>query len=51
MTSFNAVLSSIDDFVWGIPLIVLIMGTGIFLTIEAGARTEVHGTKRRYVKW
>ena len=36
MTQFNAVLGAIDDFVWGIPLIVLIMGTGIFLTIRLG---------------
>lgn len=30
------VLVTIDDFVWGIPLIVLIMGTGIFLTVRLG---------------
>ncbi|XME03854.1 alanine/glycine:cation symporter family protein [Lachnospiraceae bacterium C1.1] len=36
MEAFNAVLVSIDDFVWGIPLIVLIMGTGIFLTVRLG---------------
>ncbi len=30
------VLVKIDDFVWGVPLIVLIMGTGIFLTIRLG---------------
>lgn len=29
-------LITIDNFVWGIPLIVLIMGTGIFLTIRLG---------------
>lgn len=29
---FTAILKNIDDFVWGIPLIVLIMGTGIMLT-------------------
>lgn len=34
MESFNKVLESIDGFVWGIPLIVLIMGTGIYLTIR-----------------
>lgn len=30
--NFTELLKSIDDFVWGIPLIVLIMGTGILLT-------------------
>lgn len=30
--NLTEVLKSIDDFVWGIPLIVLIMGTGILLT-------------------
>ncbi len=27
-------LSAVDDFVWGVPLIVLILATGIFLTIR-----------------
>ncbi|MGN0658934.1 MAG: alanine/glycine:cation symporter family protein [Emergencia sp.] len=30
--NFTELLKNIDDFVWGIPLIVLIMGTGILLT-------------------
>ena len=30
--NFTEFLKDIDDFVWGIPLIVLIMGTGILLT-------------------
>ena len=30
--NFTELIKSIDDFVWGIPLIVLIMGTGILLT-------------------
>lgn len=30
----NSVLSAIDDFVWGLPLIILILVTGIFLTIR-----------------
>ena len=30
----NNILTAIDDFVWGIPLIVLILATGIFLTIR-----------------
>ena len=32
--TINNLLVSIDDFVWGIPLIVMILATGIFLTIR-----------------
>ena len=32
--SFNNLLVAIDDFVWGVPLIVLILATGIFLTVR-----------------
>ena len=32
--SINNLLVAIDDFVWGVPLIVLILATGIFLTIR-----------------
>lgn len=32
--SFNAILGTIDDFVWGPPLIILIMCGGILLTIR-----------------
>lgn len=31
---FNQILSTIDDFVWGVPLIVLILAVGVFLTIR-----------------
>ena len=34
MDSFTKVLEAIDGVVWGLPLIILIMGTGIFLTIR-----------------
>lgn len=30
----NSILGAIDDFVWGLPLIVLILATGIFLTVR-----------------
>ncbi|WP_147614986.1 alanine/glycine:cation symporter family protein [Treponema pectinovorum] len=30
----NSVLEAIDNFVWGLPLIILILATGIFLTIK-----------------
>ncbi len=34
MTSFNEIVQQIDDIVWGIPLIILILGCGIFLTLK-----------------
>lgn len=34
LESFTKLLNQIDDFVWGIPLIVLILLVGIFLTIR-----------------
>lgn len=33
---FNNVLDVVDDFVWGIPLIVLIMAGGLLLTVRLG---------------
>lgn len=36
MDKFTSFLEWIDGIVWGVPLIVLIMGTGIFLTIRLG---------------
>ena len=32
--TFTEILKEIDGFVWGIPLIVLIMGTGLLLTLR-----------------
>lgn len=32
--TINKILVAIDDFVWGVPLIVMILATGIFLTIR-----------------
>lgn len=34
LNKFTDILVTIDDFVWGIPLIVLILAVGIFLTIR-----------------
>ncbi|MBO5293215.1 MAG: sodium:alanine symporter family protein [Lachnospiraceae bacterium] len=34
LQQIDKVLVSVDDFLWGIPLIVLILATGIFLTIR-----------------
>ncbi|MEA4922585.1 MAG: sodium:alanine symporter family protein [Eubacteriaceae bacterium] len=36
MEHFMEILTKIDDTVWGIPMIILIMGTGIFLTVRLG---------------
>lgn len=32
--TINDVLTKVDDFVWGLPLIILILATGIFLTVR-----------------
>lgn len=36
MEILNKIIEKIDNFVWGIPLILLIFGCGIFLTVRAG---------------
>lgn len=37
MENFTAVLDKIDGFMWGVPLIALLLGTGLLLTIRLGA--------------
>lgn len=34
LDQINTILGNIDDFLWGVPLIVLILATGIYLTIR-----------------
>ena len=34
LDTINNVLGAVDDFVWGVPLIVLILFTGLMLTIR-----------------
>ena len=36
MEKFTEFLKQVDNIVWGVPLIVLIMGTGILLTTRLG---------------
>ena len=36
MTAIMNLLTIIDDFVWGPPMIVMLIGTGIFLTLKLG---------------
>ena len=50
MDQLTKVLVSIDDVVWGVPMIVLIMGTGIFLTIRLGVlQFRKLGTALKYM--
>lgn len=34
--TINIFLKAVDDFVWGVPLMVLIMAGGIMLTVRLG---------------
>ena len=34
MTAFNNFLSNLDNMIWGLPLIIAILATGLFLTIR-----------------
>lgn len=36
MKSFGSILTKVDDFVWGPVMLILLVGTGIFLTIRTG---------------
>lgn len=48
LEAVNQVLGKIDNFIWGIPLIVLILATGIFLTIRLGGLQILHLKKALY---
>lgn len=39
MEIFSQILKTVDDFVWGPVMLVLLVGTGIFLTFRLGFRT------------
>lgn len=48
--NFEQILSAIDDAVWGIPLIVLILGCGIWLTVRTRClQIRRLGTSLRYM--
>lgn len=50
METFNQIVKNIDDFVWGIPLIVLIIGCGITLTVRVGfLQVRKLGTALKYM--
>lgn len=36
LSQINALLGTIDNLVWGVPLIVVILATGVFLTARMG---------------
>ena len=36
METFNNILGAIDNFVWGVPLMVLILAGGLLLTVRLG---------------
>src|SRR5690625_4449236 len=36
METIESILNQLSDFIWGIPLLVLLVGTGIYLTIRLG---------------
>ncbi len=44
-TKINSVLDAVDGFVWGLPLIILILATGIFLTVR------LHGVQFSQLKF
>ena len=39
MESFSNFISAVDDFVWGPVMLVLLVGTGVFLTFRLGFQT------------
>ena len=42
MEQLNAIITKIDDFVWGPVMLILLVGTGIFLTIRTRFLTDVY---------
>lgn len=42
MEKVNAIVSAVDSFVWGPVMLVLLVGTGIFLTVRTGFRTWIN---------
>jgi AGCS family alanine or glycine:cation symporter len=36
MEALNNFLGNVSSFLWGIPLLILIVGTGIYLTVRVG---------------
>ena len=52
MEQINALISKIDGYVWGLPLIILIMACGILLSIRLGfLQIRRLGTALKYMIW
>ncbi len=50
METFNEFIKKVDDLVWGLPLIILIIGCGILLTIRLrGIQVHKLGTALKYM--
>lgn len=50
----NDFLVNVDNFVWGVPLMVLIMAGGLLLTVRLGLlqiRKQCHLVSIAYLKW
>lgn len=39
MSELTAILTTIDSAIWGLPLIILLLGTGIYFTFRLGFYT------------
>lgn len=44
----NSILVAIDDFIWGVPLMVLILAGGILLTVAACAACSLLSCPARF---
>lgn len=42
MEALNSFLSTVNDWVWGIPLIVLIIAIGVLMTVRTGLIQIIH---------
>lgn len=50
METFNEIIEKVDSFVWGLPLIILIIGCGIYLTIRLrGIQVRKLGRALKYM--
>ncbi len=50
METFNQIIEKVDSFVWGLPLIILIIGCGIYLTVRLrGIQVRKLGIALKYM--
>ena len=36
METFSSIVTAIDNWIWGLPMIVMLMGTHLFMTVRTG---------------